>query len=188
MLAYVFWHVPRPGIAAREYEAAHREFHAVLWRSKVAGLVGLDVFRLDAIPWLGGMPGYEDWHLLEDSTALDVLNAAAISQARQLPHDRIAAMAADGTAGLYALRLGSRNDATRAHWISKPSGMSYRDFDTSLEPDIESGACLWGRRMTLGPTPEFCLHECAKRQPAHDALSIALGPVFRFGRDRATGS
>jgi hypothetical protein len=180
LLAYVFWHVPRPGIAAREYESAHREFHAVLWKSKVAGLVGLRVFRLDAIPWLAGKPGYEDWHLLEDSAALDVLNAAAISQARQLPHDKIASMAADGTAGLYGLRLGSLNDARHAHWLSKPAGMNYRDFNATLRPEIDSGACLWGRRMTLGPTPEFCLHGAADRRPAHDAVSIAMTPVFQF--------
>ena len=106
MLAYVFWHVPRPGVAAREYEAAHREFHHVLWNAGIAGLVALRVFRLSAIPWLGGKAGYEDWHLLENSAALDVLNGAAISQARQRPHDRIAAMAADGTAGLYGLQNG----------------------------------------------------------------------------------
>lgn len=180
MLAYVFWHVPRPGIAAQEYETAHREFHAALLKSKVAGLVGVRVFRLDAIPWLGNRSGYEDWHLLEDSAALDVLNAAAISQARQLPHDRIASMAADGTAGLYGLRLGSLNDAPQAYWLSKPAGMSYREFDVTLKPEIDSGACLWGRRMTLGPTPEFCLHGAPDRRPVHDVISIALKPVFQF--------
>jgi hypothetical protein len=185
LLAYVFWHVPRPGIAAREYEAAHREFHAVLWKSKVAGLVGVRVFRLDAIPWLADKSGYEDWHLLEDSAALDTLNSAAISQARQLPHERIAAMAADGTAGLYALRLGFLNDAPNAHWISKPAGMSYRDFDASLEPEIAWGACLWGRRMTLGPTPEFCLHGNSERPLPHPAQSIAMNLVLQYRRDPA---
>ncbi len=185
MLAYVFWHVPRPDIAARQYEAAHREFHAALWDSRIAGLVGLKVFRLNAIPWLAGRPGYEDWHLIEDSAALDVLNEAAISQTRQLPHDRIAAMAADGTAGLYALRLGSLNDALNAHWVSKPAGTSYRDFDASLKPEIESGACLWGRRMTLGPTPEFCLHSTAERRSSGEAHSIALIPVFQFRHDQS---
>lgn len=180
MLAYVFWHVSRPGIAAREYESAHREFHAVLSQSKLAGLVGLRVFKLDAIPWLAGKPGYEDWHLLEDSAALDVLNAAAISQARQLPHDRIASMAADGTAGLYGLRLGSLNDAQHAHWLSKPAGMSYREFDATLKPEIDSGACLWGRRMTLGPTPEFCLRGTRDRRPAHADHSIAITPLFQL--------
>lgn len=184
MLAYVFWHVPRPGIAARDYESAHREFHDVLWKSKVAGLIGLRVFRLAAIPWLGGKPGYEDWHLLENSAGLDVLNGAAISQARQLPHDRIAAMAADGTAGLFGLRLGSLNDVSEAYWMSKPAGMSYREFDSSLKSHIDAGDCLWGRSMTLGPTPEFCLHAPAERRPVHDGLAIAMNPVIQFSHDR----
>lgn len=182
MLAYVFWHVPRTGIAARDYESAHRAFHDVLWESGIAGLLGLRVFRLAAIPWLGGKPGYEDWHLLENSAALDVLNGAAISQARQLPHDQIAAMAADGTAGLYALRLGSLNDVAEAHWLSKPAGTSYRDFDASLKPHVDEGGCLWGRRMTLGPTPEFCLQAPAERRLTQAVHSIAMSLVLQHGR------
>ena len=184
MLAYVFWHVPRPGVAAREYEAAHREFHHVLWHAGIAGLVALRVFRLSAIPWLGGKAGYEDWHLLENSTALDVLNGAAISQARQRPHDRIAAMAADGTAGLYGLRMGTLNEMTHAHWLSKPEGMSYRDFESALSPQVDAGGCLWGRRMTLGPTPEFCLHAPPERRPAQVTFSMAMNCVLQYNKDQ----
>jgi len=180
LLAYVFWHVPRPGVSAREYETAHRDFHDLLWKAGIAGLVGLRVFRLAAIPWLGGKAGYEDWHLLENSAALDVLNGAAISQARQRPHDRIAALAADGTAGLYGLRLGSLNEMAQAHWLSKPAGMSYREFESSLAPQIRAGGCLWGRRMTLGPTPEFCLHAAPGQQPAGTQPSIGLDRVLQY--------
>lgn len=181
MLAYVFWHVPRPGVGGREYEAAHREFHDLLWRSGVAGLLGLRVYRLAGIPWLGGRAGYEDWHHLESSAVLDELNVAAVSRARQLPHDRIAAMAAEGTAGLYSLRLGSLGDATHAHWMSKPAGMNYQAFDASLQAEIDGDACLWARRMTLGPTPEFCLHAPTNdRRPPHASLSMNLHPVLRF--------
>ena len=184
MLAYVFWHVPRAGIAAGDYEAAHREFHEVLWRSRIAGLLALRVHRLESIPWLAaGQPGYEDWHLLEDSAALDRLNEAAITQARQLPHDRIAALAADGTAGLYGLRQGALNEPTVAYWLSKPSGTSYPDFNVSMKPFIDRGGCLWGRRMTLGPTPEFCLHAPAGSVPPPGAMAIRLGTVLRLGPD-----
>ncbi len=106
MLAYVFWHVPRPGIGARAYESAHREFHEVLWKTRIDGLVGLRVYRLASIPWLDGNAGYEDWHLLEGSADLDLLNAAAISQARQGPHDRIAAMAGRRNGGTLRLATG----------------------------------------------------------------------------------
>ncbi len=186
MLAYVFWHVPRPGVGLREYESAHREFHEALWRSEVTGLLGLRVFRLASIPWLGGQVGYEDWHLLEGSGDLDVLNGAAISQARQLPHDRIASMAGDGTAGLYSLRLGALNEPARAEWMSKPERMNYRDFDASLKPDIEAGGCLWARRMTLGPTPEFCLQAKHAERPSRESMSMDLQPVLQFLHDQST--
>jgi hypothetical protein len=184
LLAYVFWHAPRVGIAARDYEAAHSEFHDVLWRSRVPGLQALRVYRLDAIPWLPGRPsGYEDWHLLEDSAALDRLNEAAVTQARQLPHDRIAAMAAGGTAGLYGLRSGAPIEPTVAYWLSKAAGTSYPDFNVSMKPFVERGGCLWGRRMTLGPTPEFCLQAQAGSMPPPGAVAITLNCVLRHGPD-----
>ncbi len=185
MLAYVFWHVPRPGVAAREYEAAHRDFHDALWQTPVPGLMALRVYRLTAIPWIEHVPaGYEDWHLLEDSEALDELNVAAITQARQMPHDRIAALAASGTAGLYGLRSGAPIVPTHAYWMAKTSGMSYAAFDASLESHVAAGCCLWARRMTLGPTPEFCLHAPGERKPPHAALVASLRVVL--SRDHTT--
>ncbi len=182
MLAYVFWHVPRAGVAARDYEAAHRGFHEVLWRSRVPGLLALRVYRLASVPWLAGEPaGYEDWHLLEDSAALDELNEAAITQSRQLPHDRIAAMAADGTAGLYGLRAGALLEPATACWLSKPAGTGYPAFDLSLKPFIAQGCCLWGRRMTLGPTPEFCLQAPAGAAPPPAALAIGMKTLLNLG-------
>ncbi|MGH8136005.1 MAG: hypothetical protein ACRER4_06630, partial [Steroidobacteraceae bacterium] len=87
-------------MAAPAYEAAHRAFHESLWAGSVAGLLGLRVHRLALVPWLAaGQGGYEDWHLLQDSTALDVLNEAAVTHARLAAHDRVALMAANGTAG-----------------------------------------------------------------------------------------
>jgi hypothetical protein len=184
LLAYVFWHVPRSGIAGRDYEALHREFHEALRLTPVAGLMGVRVFRLATIPWLQAPArGYEDWHLLADSGALDGLNESAVSGRRQLPHDRIATMAADGTAGLYGLRLGTPITPAHAYWISKPAGMNYAAFDRSIQPLVDAGCCLWGRRMTLGPTPEFCLHAPAEMTPPHVANAMRLETVFSYGLD-----
>ena len=176
MLAYVFWHVPRAGSKAREYQALHRAFHEVLAHSRVAGLAGIRAYRLPAIPWLDGQAGYEDWHLLDGSAALDVLNDAAVSGARLASHDRVASLAASGTAGLYGLRLGQVIAPAVAYWLSKPDGMSYREFEAALAPQVEQGCCLWGRRMTLGPTPEFCLHAPAPRELPLPARAILLSP------------
>jgi len=179
--AYVFWHVPRGTVPARDYEALHRDFHEVLRQAAVPGFLGVRVFRLASIPWLAGAAGYEDWHLIEDSTALDRLNAAAVSSHRQLPHERIAALAGDGTAGLYGLRLGALIAPSFAYWLSKPDGMSYAAFEKSLQPAIDAGCCLWGRRMTLGPTPEFCLHAPAERPVPQAAHAMRLAPVLNHG-------
>ncbi len=181
MLAYVFWHVPRAGIARRDYELAHRGFHEALHQAPVAGNIGARVYRLESIPWLEMAPGYEDWHLLDGSAALDPLNAAAVSSHRELPHDRIAALAGAGTAGLYGLKLGALIAPTHAYWISKPDGMSYPEFDRSLQPAIDAGCCLWGRRMTLGPTPEFCLHAPSDRPVPQAAHAMRLERVLSHG-------
>lgn len=69
--------------------------------------------------------------------------------------------AADGTGGLYRLRAGTADlaQAKFATWLSKPAGVSYKDFYTELEPlTTQPGVALWGRQMTLGPTTEFCIH------------------------------
>ena len=177
----MFWHVPRTGVAARDYEGLHREFHDVLRQAAVPGFSGVRVFRLESVPWLNASgPGYEDWHLLDDSAALDRLNAAAVSSHRQLPHDRIAALAGEGTAGLYGLRLGELVAPTLACWMSKPEGMSYAAFEKSLAPAIDAGCCLWGRRMTLGPTPEFCLHAPAGRQVPQATHALGLASIFSY--------
>lgn len=177
MLAYVFWHVPRASAVSREYESAHRAFHDMIRASGIKGLLAARVFRLTSIPWLGDRAGYEDWHLLEDSAGLDVLDHAAVSGARQLPHDRIAALAGAGTAGLYGLRMGAIATPAVAYWLSKPDGMSYAAFWKSMAPLVERGCALWGRRMTLGPTPEFCLHAPAPCELPHPAQAIPVVQV-----------
>ncbi len=185
MLAYVFWHVRRQDIPALRYETAHREFHESLWATPVAGLLGLRVHRLVDIPWLApGQGGYEDWHLIGNSAALDVLNEAAIAQARLAVHDRIAAMASSGIAGLYGLRSGTRIEPSFAYWMSKPAGMSYKAYEESLQPLIAAGCCLWGRRMTLGPTPEFCLHAPSALEPPHAAFALKIESLHRLGEPR----
>ena len=182
MLAYVFWHVPRPGVPARDYESLHHGFHDALWEAPLPGLLALRVYRLARIPWLAPPgPGYEDWHLIADSAALDGLNEAAVTSARLAPHDRVAARAATGTAGLYGLRLGSPVQPAIAYWMSKPAGMSYAVFDASIQPLVARGCCLWGRRMTLGPTPEFCLHAPAALEPPHPAQALPLDLSYSRG-------
>ena len=180
MLAYAFWHVPRADAVAQAYESAHGTFHEVLRAAGVPGLRGVRVSRMEMIPWLGGKPGYEDWHLLDGSADLDLLNDAAISEARRQPHDRIAALAGEGTAGLYGLRMGTSVTPAVAYWLSKPDGLNYAAFEASMAPLVAGGCALWGRRMTLGPTPEFCLHAPAARELRYPAQAISLHHVSNW--------
>jgi hypothetical protein len=161
MLAYVFWHWPRPGVLPDEYERLQGRFHAALRDAPPAGFLGSRSEAIGAVPWITREDrAYEDWYLLENGIALEPLNEAAVSASRQAPHDAAAAVASGGTAGLYRLRLGSAETVvpTVAAWFSKPEGMTYAELDALLESPVRSHRCaLWCRQMVLGPTPEFCL-------------------------------
>jgi hypothetical protein len=162
----VFWHWPRADVPAAEYEAVQRRFHEALRDAPPEGFIGSRSLALAGAPWtsadggVGGNGAYEDWYFVQGSAALDPLNAAAVSAARRGPHDTAAAAADGGTAGLYLLRRGTLADPPLiATWFAKPRGMTYAALFATLDPLIRAeGAALWGRQMTLGPTPEFCLH------------------------------
>ena len=120
------------------------------------------MFRIRDANWLNtNGEAYEEWYLLDDSAAMDRLNEAAVSGVCEEPHNRVAREAADGTGGLYRLRAGAEDlaQARYAVWLSKPSGVSYKDFYAALQSlTSQPGVALWGRQMTLGPTTEFCIH------------------------------
>src|ERR1044071_2687925 len=162
MLAYVFWHWPRPEIERGQYLDHLAEFHRTLAANKPQGFQRSVVFRIHGAYWLKtDGESFEEWYLVDDSAALDPLNEAAVSGACEEPHNRVAREAADGTGGLYRLREGVENldQARFALWLSKPAGVSYKTFYTDLQSlTSQPGVALWGRQMTLGPTTEFCIH------------------------------
>jgi hypothetical protein len=184
VLAYVFWHWPRPGVSQDEYERLQRRFHAALRDAPPAGFLGSRSHAVAGVPGITPIgTAYEDWYMLENGTALDPLNEAAITASRQAPHDAAAAAAAGGTAGLYRLRLGTVDGSTPtvAAWFSKPDGMSYAALDAALGPIVDPrGGALWSRQMVLGPTPEFCLQSSAPVElPARfSPLCVSLRPVW----------
>jgi hypothetical protein len=134
VLAYLFWHRPRAGVDAADYEGRLREF-----------LGSLDVpaasFRLDALPF-GAGGGYEDWYLVEDWTALGVLNRAAVSGRPGPAHDAVAELADAGWGGIYELVRGPAEPPAGARWADRPDG---------------DAPAVWRRQLVLGPAPEFCL-------------------------------
>lgn len=162
MLAYVFWHWPQPDVERGTYLDHLADFHRTLGAHKPPGFRQSVVFRIQDADWLNTKgDAYEEWYLLDDSAAMDKLNEAAVSGPCEEPHNRVAREAADGVGGLYRLRVGQENlaESKFAVWLSKPNGVSYKDFYARLEPlTSQPGVALWGRQMTLGPTTEFCIH------------------------------
>lgn len=183
MLAYVFWHWPRPDIDRGSYVDHLGQFHQTLAANKPSGFQKSVLFRIENANWLSTQgEAYEEWYLLDDSAAMDRLNEAAVSGACEEPHNRVAREAADGIGGLYRLRAGQENLAAAkfALWLSKPNGVSYADFYAALQPlTSQPGVALWGRQMTLGPTTEFCLHSISPLQlPAgYTSYNIALNVI-----------
>lgn len=158
ILAYVFWHEPRPGADAEAYEHSLRAFQVALAADRPAGLVDSFVFRHLSLPWASPDASvYEDWYILDGFTALGVLNEAAVSGSRRPVHDDAARRSAWGSGGIYGLKDGAPTSGVNfAYWISKPEGWTYdRLLDVIRSQAL---AAVWQRQMVLGPAPEFCLH------------------------------
>lgn len=161
MLAYVFWHWPQPSIARGSYLDHLADFHRTLAENKPDGFQRSVVFGINGANWLNTTgEAFEEWYVLDDSAALDILNGAAVSGACEEPHNRVAREAAGGAAALYRFRAGDENlsQARFAVWFSKPDGVSYSALYSTLEPlTSQPGIGLWGRQMVLGPATEFCV-------------------------------
>ena len=151
MLAYVFSHGPAGGADVVAYEDSLRRFHAELASASLSGFIESATFAVAG--------GYSDWYLLENSAALDALNAAAVSGARAPAHDSAARLAAHGAGKLLSLASGSPSMAQGVEVrFGKPAGMPYAVFYARLTPWVSvPGVSLWRRMMVLGPPPEFCL-------------------------------
>jgi hypothetical protein len=187
MLAYLFWHCPRPGVAAANYETALSAFHRSLMQARPQGFLGSFIVALDEIPWLARRSGYADWYLIESSADLDVINRASVTGAREAPHNAVAQLAQDGIAGLYRVsrgRLRLPTDRIEETWLSKPSSESYADFLVRIESKVGEYGCLWQRQMTLGPTPEFCLQNSAAPAGLSDSglLRLTGRKLAQFGQ------
>ena len=175
----MFWHVPAGGVAPADYEARLAAFHAALREERPAGLGITATVGLEAIPWLGGAAGYEDWYLVDSFAALGVLNAAAVSGVHRGPHDAAAAAAHAGVAGLMGHISGPLlpERAAWAAWLSKPAGMAYDAFHAALWEALGNDASAWQRQMTLGPATEYCVVAPAARALPWPAQSWPLRGV-----------
>jgi hypothetical protein len=188
MLAYVFWHWPQPGVDAETYVDHLVSFHRTLNENKPAGFNGSRVFRMHGVSWLDTTgDAYEDWYLVDDSAALDRINEAAVSGPCEAPHNLVAREAAGGTAGLYRIKFGDVSAEPRfAMWLSKPAGVSYANFFSTVEPIVnDAHAALWQRQMTLGPTTEFLIHSAGEIQLPESWTASQVLTVLSVGSDQS---
>jgi hypothetical protein len=177
MLAYLFWHEPRPEVGHDRYVAFLQAFHGALRAAPPPSFVGSWSVRLDAAPWEAGGPRFEDWYLVEDWAALGTLNDAAVRAPREDAHDAIAALATNGAGGLYALQHGTLDGpASWAGWVTKPAGAPYETFEPELRAavDASGGGAVLRRQMVLGPAPEYAV--LAPREPALPWPARPTGP------------
>lgn len=166
MLAYVFWHRPAAGAAHDAYEQALERFHRSLAHRPPSGFRGSAALRLPELPWLASSPGaeesahgYEDWYLIEDWSAVGVLEEAAVSRGHLTAHDAAAAHTGAAAGALYRLVEGCpRLAAERAVWVKHKPGHEPPSLGALLgdgmAPERDG---LWRRCMVLGPAPEHCL-------------------------------
>jgi len=156
MLAYIFWHRPVAHIERARYEEALLGFQGALARQKPPGFIAAVSFRIEAVPWLGDRPGYEDWCVLEGSWAMDPLNAFAVTGAVQSPHDGVATQMEQGQGGLYVHAGGETRPPGQSsvYWLTRPRGIDWRAALAPVRAQCPQ-ASIWRRQMVLGPAAEF---------------------------------
>lgn len=174
MLAWIFWHSRALQTVEAEYREALAHFHAHIAAAAPAGFLGSRVLRYDAVPWLETPSEvYENWYFVQNSAALDDLDAAAIAAFTHDAHARVVRLAGTAISGLYRLRAGSALVAPRScSWLSKPRGVPYEAFIDQLP---QAGA-VWSRKMVLGPTPEFCVESETRSESLQSLSEFVLEP------------
>ncbi|MGH9103295.1 MAG: hypothetical protein ACRDYD_10015 [Acidimicrobiales bacterium] len=188
MLAYLFFHWPRPSVAPARYEVVLAEFHEALAAHGSPGLVGSWAHETPELPWgPAGTPHYADRYHVVDHAALGALNVSGVDGACRQAHDAVAKLSAGGAGALYAIRSGEPDGtAGWETWLSKPDGMPYEAFYELADAATLSapGSALWRRQMVLGPSPEFCLLSAG---PVALPAELAATPRRRRGVSGSRG-
>src|SRR5262249_61636210 len=73
-------------------------------------------------------PGYEDWYLIDDWSALGELNVEATDDRRRAVHDRVAERMGAGWGAVYALLDGPAGIPAGIEWVEKRRGQPTEEF------------------------------------------------------------
>jgi hypothetical protein len=161
MLAYTVWHHASDELNTLRYQESLLQFHQTMAELKPQGYQSSLLFTMPGVPWMGEeRTVFMDWYFVENSSSLDFLNDAVLDGKRKQSHDAVAGGTSGGVTALYQPKLGNDkiNEINFITWISKPKGMSYRDFFRELNfIQQDNDASCWMRYMALGPGPEFCV-------------------------------
>src|SRR6185437_9798892 len=147
--------------------------------------------RASELPWLKGadaQPGYEDWYLVENWTALGVLEAAAVSRGHAGAHDSAAREMGSGTGAVYRLLEGAHSlgDMHTAVWITRPPGGEEPQIADLLEDGFDpSRSALFQRSLVLGPAPELCLLSGEIGEPSETGVAGTRLPTGWRARSAA---
>ncbi|HEX3911833.1 MAG TPA: hypothetical protein VHW67_14140 [Solirubrobacteraceae bacterium] len=188
MLAYLSWHRAAAGVEPTRYEQALERFHRSLAHRPPSGFHGSAALRLSELPWLAPpaeaeeAPGYEDWYLIEDWSAVGVLEEAAIAHGHLTAHEAISSLAGTATGSVYRLVEGhAKPDAADAVWITRKPGHEHPSLEGLLGDGIDPQRDgLWRRCLGLGPAPEYCLLSATPELPVGVAETrLPVGWVAR---------
>lgn len=171
MFAYLFWHTPKPGVSAADYEDGLAGFAQGLRATGCVGLESAASFRISPVPWLGAGDGYEDWALVAGPGVLEALNSAAVSGPMAALHGRVADAMDVGHGGLYYRLWGdvSPLEASAGQWLTRPRGIAFRPVLEEIARSAGQPVSVWRRFMVLGPGREFLVL-------GRDPLALALPP------------
>jgi hypothetical protein len=170
MLAYLFWHWPRPDVDPGRYADALLAFHRALSASPPPGYRGSRVLEVSGAAWAPGSTALEDWYFVDDFAALGALNEAAVSGQRRVPHEGAARLAQGGAGGVYRrVREAAAAEPAVVAWFGKPAELGYPELLARVPP-----AELWQRQLVLGPAPEFCLFGAAPPEGAEEPSLVRV--------------
>jgi len=205
MLAYLSWHRAAAGVEQGAYEDALERFHRSLAHRPPSGFRGSAAFRLSELPWLAPLagaehaPAYEDWYVIDDWTAVGVLEEAAVAHGHVTAHDTVAGLAGRATGSAYRLVeghargfVGPPSDSARppedglsatsgepgspapggdtAVWVTRAPGHEHPSLGALLGDGMDRERDgLWRRCLGLGPAPEYCLLAGGPTGPALSA-------------------
>jgi hypothetical protein len=157
VLAYLFWHTPKPTVARDDYEHNLVAFSRALSGLNCPGVRRITSFRISAVPWLDDTAGYEDWATIDGASALETLNEQAVAGPMAAVHGTVAQQMEVGYGGVYYHLWGDMDPhvAERAQWLSRPRGIAFRPVLDAISDTASGPVSIWRRFMVLGPGSEF---------------------------------